>query len=304
MCRPFCSWVSLFPALFIFCFAIIANDQTPDTYFRILLGALVAVNLQHACNIADDLNSYLTGVDKYRPNTKPGHMVNSGEVSIQKAKQYLILTFIAAAFFGLLAVILTPAPIFEKLIILVFGLITFLAAYFYSDKKVNYAKRGLGEIVSFLFFGPIEVIGLMWLFLGSKLFENSQAIYVSLYLGVFFGIPVLFLMSINNIRDIDDDLKVGKKTLPARIGFKKSIILFSVLLFLHIILSDPFLFLNFVVGMQVILVLIPQIVIGVVMIKNLKEHEYLKTLTNLGFYALVAIISLFVEYTIAIFISW
>jgi len=73
------------------------------------------------------------------------------------------------------------------------------------------ASHGLGDIFVFIFFGPVAVAGTHYL----NTLEWSMLAAVS---GLGPGLISVALLTVNNLRDIDEDRVAGKMTLPARFG--------------------------------------------------------------------------------------
>ena len=71
--------------------------------------------------------------------------------------------------------------------------------------------NGWGDIFVFIFFGPIAVCGTFFLQLGYVSIE-------SIISGIVMGCLSVTLLCINNIRDVDTDSNVGKRTIAVRFG--------------------------------------------------------------------------------------
>jgi len=93
---------------------------------------------------------------------------------------------------------------------LVLGLISLFLTYGYTGGKVSLAYRGLGEIFVFLFFGLFSVMGSYYLF---SLELNSQIFVIASN----FGLLCTTFIGVNNLRDRNEDIKVGKKTMATRL---------------------------------------------------------------------------------------
>lgn len=81
-----------------------------------------------------------------------------------------------------------------------------------SEKRVavySHAKRA--DIVCFLFYGPVASAGTVYL----QVAEFSLAAF---YAGCACGCIAVCVLASNNIRDIEDDRAVGKRTFPVRFG--------------------------------------------------------------------------------------
>ena len=83
---------------------------------------------------------------------------------------------------------------------------------------------GVGDILVFIFFGPVAVAGTYYV---QSLELNSAIIFA----GFVPGLMSVAILTVNNLRDIDSDRKSGKNTLAVRFGrgFALSEYLFCVL---------------------------------------------------------------------------
>jgi 1,4-dihydroxy-2-naphthoate octaprenyltransferase len=117
-----------------------------------------------------------------------------------------------AAFCFVLAVICgVPLVLHGGLPILVIGLLSVLFGYIYTAGPYPLAYLGLGDLFVILFFGLVAVGGVVFLQVGRWLEE-------ALVLGLQIGLHATVLIAINNLRDMEGDIKVGKYTLPVRFG--------------------------------------------------------------------------------------
>ncbi len=123
----------------------------------------------------------------------------------------------AAGLIGLYLIWLTD------LIMLLVGVIGLVGAYAYTGEPIVYKRYGLGVPLSFLLMGPLMNFGAWYGVTGQFT-----------WFPVVFGLPVSFfvpaLMLSNEIRDITSDSRDGMGTLSVRLGRKKSIALFDVLI--------------------------------------------------------------------------
>ena len=89
-----------------------------------------------------------------------------------------------------------------------------LAAITYTVGKNAYGYRGLGDLMVFIFFGLVSVLGVFQLYgLG---FE-----WLVLFPAITIGLWSTAVLNLNNLRDIENDRKSKKNTLIVQLGFKK-----------------------------------------------------------------------------------
>ena len=91
------------------------------------------------------------------------------------------------------------------------GLLSVLAAWTYTGGKDPYGYRGWGEVAAFFFFGPIATVGTAYLHISAFPWEAWVA-------GSAAGCFAAAVLLENNLRDRQQDRRVGKRTLVVLIG--------------------------------------------------------------------------------------
>lgn len=176
----------------------------------------VAVFLQIGVNYANDYSDGVRGTDAHRVG--PSRLTGSGA-----ARPRTVLT-VALVFFGLGAAAGLAIVVLTGLWwLLAVGAVAIVAAWFYTGGRLPYGYLGLGELVAFLFFGIVATAGTAYVQIEQVPFEAWLA-------GSLAGCFAAAIMLVNNIRDREQDARVGKKTLAVRIGDLPARILFVVLL--------------------------------------------------------------------------
>lgn len=95
--------------------------------------------------------------------------------------------------------------------ILLIGLASLFLAYGYTGGPYPLAYKGLGDLFVILFFGIIAVGGVYFL-------HVNRWSEPSLIAGLQVGLLATVLIAINNIRDMNQDVQVNKRTLAVRLG--------------------------------------------------------------------------------------
>ncbi len=173
-----------------------------------LICLLFAVGAQIVSNFANEYFDYKNGIDhKGREGFRRG--VTEGDITPRAMRN---------ATFGLLAVtcLLGCSQIIWGGWWLIFiGIAVALFALAYSTGPYPLSHHGLGEIAVIIFFGLVPVVFTTYVQTGSW---NMMPVTLPLSLSIgFMGANVLV---VNNYRDIEDDRRVGKKTLAVRFGKK------------------------------------------------------------------------------------
>lgn len=173
-------------------------------FWHALLAFLVALALQIGVNFANDYSDGIRGTDEDRVG--PMRLVGSGAANPGQVKAAAFACFGIAAVLGLLLVALTG----HWWITLV-GAASILAAWFYTGGEHPYGYAGLGEVFVFIFFGLVAVCGTTYV-------QLDRVPASSLAASVAIGIVACQILVANNLRDIDGDPEVGKRTLATRLG--------------------------------------------------------------------------------------
>lgn len=177
-----------------------------------LLSILTAVFLQVLSNFANDLGDAENGADN-EGRIGPIRAVQSGEISKEQMKRAVTYTAVFAFICGLATLYhATNGQIGQKFYTFIgLGIGCILAALFYTWGKKPYGYAGLGDISVFIFFGPVAVIGSFLLHFDSI---NPIIYFPAIAIGLF-SVAVL---NLNNMRDLENDAKAGKMTIPVRKG--------------------------------------------------------------------------------------
>lgn len=218
--------------------SFLAADQAMFDLRVFLLCALTTVFLQILSNLANDYGDTQHGADSvFREG--PARSVQAGIISAQQMLSAVILFALLSLGSGLwLLYISLGFNMHSFLFFLLLGLLCIVAAVAYTAGRKPYGYAGLGDLSVMIFFGIVGVLGTYYMHTGSF---RSLYIWPALSCG-FFATAVL---NVNNIRDINSDKLAGKKSIPVRIGRKKSTQYHWFLLLAGIVCSLVFLSLEF-----------------------------------------------------------
>ena len=223
---------------FIARWKLLQNGETWDwTIFALAL--LVTLLYQVLSNYANDYGDGLKGTDKNRIGEAEQRAVASGKISASQMRNAVILFAILSlvATFYLLYKAFFPNFINEFYTFIGLGVACILAAIGYTVGKKPYGYLGLGDIMVFIFFGLVSVCGSYFLF--TKSFDWDILLPASAI-----GLLSAAVLNLNNMRDIENDEKSGKKTLALRLGFKNAMIYEMIILVLPPILVLMYMMIN------------------------------------------------------------
>jgi 1,4-dihydroxy-2-naphthoate polyprenyltransferase len=189
-----------------------------------LLALVVALALQVGVNYANDYSDGIRGTDTVRVG--PMRLVGSGLARPAAVRAAAFSSFGVAALAGLVLVIIT-----QHWWLLAVGVASVLAAWFYTGGKRPYGYNGLGELFVFVFFGLVATCGTGYVQTG----RISPALAVA---AVGIGAFACALLVVNNLRDIESDRAVGKRTLATRMGYRGTRSFFVALISLSAIMIN------------------------------------------------------------------
>ena len=186
--------------------------------FRLLpavLALLVALALQVAVNYANDYSDGRRGTDADRVG--PMRLVGSGAATPRQVLAAAGLAFLVAAVAGLVLAALSSWWLIAV------GAVCIAAAWTYTGGPLPYGYRALGEVFVFVFFGLVAVVGTTFV-------QTGTLPGLAFAAAVPIGLLSVALLMVNNLRDIDGDALVGKRTLAVLLGDRASRLAYMALL--------------------------------------------------------------------------
>jgi 1,4-dihydroxy-2-naphthoate octaprenyltransferase len=203
-----------------------------------LLCILTTIFLQILSNLANDYGDSIHGADSV-DRKGPSRAVQSGAISSSSMRNAIVVFVILSLLSGVSLLLLAFGTEWKAILFFLgLGLLSILAAIAYTVGKKPYGYIGLGDISVLIFFGIVGVMGSYYLFTKEITFlETLPAISCGL-----FSVAVL---NVNNVRDIESDLRAGKYSVPVRIGKKNAAIYHWIIISIGILASLVYTVLNF-----------------------------------------------------------
>jgi 1,4-dihydroxy-2-naphthoate octaprenyltransferase len=183
-------------------------------WWKALLALVVSLALQVAVNYANDYSDGIRGTDADRVG--PMRLVGSGAASAGAVKRAAFTAFGVAAAAGLVLAVTTAWWL------VVVGAACVVAAWFYTGGSRPYGYLGLGEVMVFVFFGLVAVVGTTYV-------QTRTWEWAALWAAVGVGALACAILVANNLRDIPTDTVAGKRTLAVLLGDRATRRLFAAL---------------------------------------------------------------------------
>ncbi len=183
-------------------------------WWKAALALVVSLALQVAVNYANDYSDGIRGTDDDRVG--PMRLVGSGAATPGAVKRAAFLAFGVAGVAGLVLAATTAWWL------VALGLVSMVAAWYYTGGSKPYGYLGLGEVMVFVFFGLVAVVGTTYV--QTESFECA-----ALYAAVGIGALACAILVANNLRDIPTDSQVGKRTLAVVLGDRRTRLLYAAL---------------------------------------------------------------------------
>ncbi|MDL1902186.1 1,4-dihydroxy-2-naphthoate octaprenyltransferase [Anaerolineae bacterium CFX9] len=186
--------------------AVIALQQGVFEPVRFALSLIGALFLQVAANLINEYFDYRRGAEDLKVAGQ-GMVIKSGWLTPTQVLAGAVITVLAGCVIGLF--LLTQSGI----LLLWIGLGGVLVVILYTAGPFPLAYNGLGEVAVFIFMGPLMVLGAYYVM--AVRFD-----WVPVIAAVPLGFMVAAILHANNIRDIDSDRAVNKRTLAVLLGLR------------------------------------------------------------------------------------
>lgn len=195
------------------------------TFWLTMLGVML---LHLGSNVMNDYFDVKSGTDD--ANTKYFQKYSGGSRAIELG----LITLEGTKRLGLILLALALIIGFYMtytigLGVLYLGLAGLAIGYFYTAPPLRLvARKGLGEFVIMLSYGPLVTMGAYYVMTGQYSWE-------AFIMGIPSGMMTANILLINEFPDMEADAKTGKNHLVVTFGKKKSITLYAIILYLAVL---------------------------------------------------------------------
>lgn len=198
--------------------ALALAEGAAPAWFAMLAALCCALLIQVGTNLHNDAADFERGTD--RPDRiGPLRVTAAGWASPAAVRRAAVISFALALALGIHLVIVGGWPI------LIAGIASLLAGWSYSGGRHPISHTPLGELFVLVFFGLVAVAGSHWLQLGAWSANAWLA-------GIVVGTPAAAVLLVNNYRDLEADLRSGRRTLAAVMGRERSRLVYGALMLL------------------------------------------------------------------------
>lgn len=201
------------------------NGITASMVVSIILALMVALFLQIAANVCNDIGDFQHRADDHRQTSQtqaPRRLLSAGLIQLQTMLTLAGIAMCVACVSGIALVLQT-----RQYWLLAVGCFAILATWCYTASDHPYGYKGFGEIVVFIFFGLVSTIGTAVVLLCDMDMPDSiswiatAAVVFSCALAN--GLHAVQLMIVNNLRDLRHDAAVGKQTMVVKLGYDRAL---------------------------------------------------------------------------------
>jgi 1,4-dihydroxy-2-naphthoate octaprenyltransferase len=183
-----------------------------DLFF---LALFAGIFMHVAANTFNDYFDWKSGTDQanndyFLPYSGGSRSIELGLISEKALFRVALISLLMASTLGLILALRSGAGI------LLFGLVGALSSYFYTAPPLRLAARkGLGELLIGLNFGPLATAGTVYALTGSVTLADFL-------IGVPIGLLTTAILWINQFPDEDSDRQTGKINLVVLLGKKRA----------------------------------------------------------------------------------
>jgi 1,4-dihydroxy-2-naphthoate octaprenyltransferase len=195
--------------------AVYRNLVQPFPWDLFFLALFAGIFMHVAANTFNDYFDWRSGTDQanndyFLPYSGGSRSIELGLISEKALFRVALISLLISSVLGLILAMRSGAGI------LLFGLVGALSSYFYTAPPLRLAARkGLGELLIGLNFGPLATAGTVYALTGSVTLADFL-------IGLPIGLLTTAILWINQFPDEASDRKTGKINLVVLLGKKRA----------------------------------------------------------------------------------
>ena len=215
-----------------------------------VLTIFTTLSLQILSNLANDYGDGVKGTDNEH-RIGPKRALQSGKISPKQMRNAIIFNVIICLILvlGLIYTAFGSEHLVTSMVFIILGVLAIVAAIKYTVGASAYGYKALGDVMVFLFFGWLSVLGSYFLY-------SKQIDFLMLFPASTIGLLSTGVLNLNNMRDIESDRRSKKHTLAGYLGFKTSKLYHQLLVGLAMLLIVIYLCLDLNLNNSMYLILI------------------------------------------------
>mgnify|MGYP000070493345 CR=1 FL=1 len=213
-----------------------------------VLTIITTLSLQILSNLANDYGDGVKGTDNEH-RIGPERALQSGVISPKQMRNAIVVNVV-------ICLILVVTLIYKafgadqfltSLVFIILGILAIVAAIKYTVGASAYGYKALGDLMVFLFFGWLSVLGTYFLY--SKQFDFLMILPASAI-----GLLSAGVLNLNNMRDLESDKLSDKHTLAGYLGSINSKTYHQLLIVIAMVLMSVYSFLSVNSSMYLMLI--------------------------------------------------
>lgn len=177
-----------------------------------IFAILTAMSLQILSNLSNELGDAQKGTDTDQQG-REAYGLQAGTITVTQMKAMIGLFIVLSILLGTLLIWAAFGTLLciQSIIFIGLGSLAIIGAMAYTLGKHNYGYIGLGDLGVFLFFGLLSTVGAYYL--------QTQTLSAEvMWCGIAIGLPCVGVLNLNNIRDMMNDRRHGKRTFAGWLG--------------------------------------------------------------------------------------
>ena len=177
-----------------------------------ILAICTTLSLQILSNLSNELGDAQKGTDSEQ-HGRTAYGLQAGRITEKQIKGMIWLFLGLCILFGVSLIYSAFGTLFctQSLVFIGLGLLAIIGAVTYTLGKHSYGYMGLGDLGVLVFFGLLSTMGSYYLQVQTMTWEV-------IWSGVAIGLPCVGVLNLNNLRDMANDIKHGKRTFASWLG--------------------------------------------------------------------------------------